>query len=199
MDMVPILSARADVRMVNAVTAANARKSAPAQPQTTGAAQLTDAAITQLVGHENVVYYNLDTNSWNTNTYNGYKIKYQNWDALAVKEFKATMEKIPEFSKNYEMVASIIMTINDKDFHDYGKFVSAPKYDSTGKAVVGNIIIRNKNTGKLELYCKDWLGVLKFYFPKDAVRTGAYWFAYYGARLPGFRAAMITAHNQKSM
>lgn len=158
--------------------------------------KLTDDVVKQLVGHTNVVYYNCETNVWNTNKYNDYAISRQESDIKRVKEFKSVMEKIPEFSNKYEFAASITMTIGKRSYPGWAMGISNPRYSENGTAVVGNIIVRNKATGKYELYCKSWIGVgvYDYFYPRNTVNCGVYSFVGYGARISVFRVALIAEH-----
>lgn len=156
--------------------------------------KLTDAVVERLVGHTNVVYYNCETNMWNTNKYNGYTINSQNSDTDRVKEFKSAMEREPKFSQQYEFAASITMTIDTVSFPGRGKLISNPKYNQKGTGVVGNIIVKNKATGKYELYCKSWVGVCNGEHPVFAAHFGAHGFAVGGARDSAFCAAVCAGH-----
>ncbi|MDE6250610.1 MAG: hypothetical protein K2M34_03180 [Alphaproteobacteria bacterium] len=156
--------------------------------------KLNDAVVQRLVGHTNVVYYNCETNMWNTNKYNGYTIDGQVENAEHVKEFKTAMEREPKFSQQYEFAASITMTIDSVSFKGYGNPISNPKYNQKGRAVVGNIIVKNKLTGKYELYCKSWVGDGNYSYPECAVSSVADWFVRSGAYFSTFRAALFAAH-----
>ncbi|MDE6250611.1 MAG: hypothetical protein K2M34_03185 [Alphaproteobacteria bacterium] len=158
--------------------------------------KLTDIVVNCLVGHINVVYYNCETNVWNTSKYNGYTINGQDTDTKRVKEFKSVMENIPAFNQQYEFAASVTMTIGKAFYPGWAKMISNPQYSQNGEAVVGNIIVKNKATGKYELYCKSWVGVYDFFSPRGAVRSGAFGFADYGARYSVFRAALLAAHTR---
>ncbi|MDE6250719.1 MAG: hypothetical protein K2M34_03745 [Alphaproteobacteria bacterium] len=158
--------------------------------------KLTDDVVKRLVGHTNVVYYNCETNAWNTSKYNGHTIDKQDADTKRVKEFKSIMEKIPLFSMLYEFAASVTMTI-DIDSVLYPVWcvqIGKPKYSRNGTTVVGNIIVRDKKTGEYELYGKSWVGVLNFCTPDVAVFEGANRFARIGACYPVFREALRKAH-----
>ena len=120
---------------------------------------LTDKAVKRLVGHKNVVYYDCGANAWNTNKYNGYTISSQDNDTMWAKLFKEAMEQDPEFSKEYEFVAPVTQTIYSMSNVVVGTIKNNPEYSKKGTAVVGNIIVRNKNTNKLELYGKSWFFV----------------------------------------
>lgn len=174
----------------------NARKSAPAKNAATAMpapTRLTDAMVKKLTGRTNVVYYNYATNAWNANTYNGYTINDQKTDTVRAKEFKTAMDKDPEFAKEYEMAATVTMTINSGAFKGAGKPVAHPRYSRGGTVVVGNIIVKNKKTNQYELYGKSWIGVNVFISVDAAVNNGARRFAFRGARDSDFRAAVLAS------
>lgn len=158
--------------------------------------KLTDDVVKRLVGHTNVVYYNFETKAWNTNTYNGYPIDGQKTDTGRAHDFKVAMEREPEFRAQYEMVASVTMTIDRKFYPGWTKTISNPVYSAKGTAVVGNIIAKNKTTGEYELYCKSWVGVYDFYNPPAAVDEGADGFTLCATQLSDYRATLIAAHTR---
>lgn len=159
-------------------------------------AKLTGATVKRLIGHTNIVYYNCETNVWNTNTYNGYRVRNQELDTGRVKEFKSVMEHKPEFNLQYEFSAPVIMTIDAIFIFGQGSLIANPQYKKDGTGIVGNIIVKNKATGKYEMYCKSWVGVDFYCNPDRAADNGAGDFVRYGARNAGFRQALHTAHTR---
>lgn len=150
--------------------------------------KLTDARIASLLGDtSNLVYFNYDAGEWNRNRYNDYNILGQDTDTRRAKEFKSKIEKR---NPDYELVVMAVMTISKKDYPGWKKTIKNPKYSENGSGVVGNIILRNRKTGEL-VAGNSWVGVNDYYNPNVAVRNGAYWFAYLGARDSVFLAAVV--------
>lgn len=107
------------------------------------------------------------------------------------------MEESFEFDKQYEIVAPVTMMINATAYSGYGKKVSNPQYSRTSKTFAGNIIVRNKETGRYELYCKYWVGGRALFFREHKADIyGAYYFALEGAYEPLFRTALLVAHER---
>lgn len=158
--------------------------------------QLTDDVAKRLIGHINVVYYNFDTGFWNTNRYNEYIITDQFLDTKSAKKFKTAMEQEPEFSKKYEFVANVVMTIDSAMQPNWGTLIKAPQYNNAGTAIVGNVIARNKKTGKCELYGQSWIGTGDCETVANAAIYGADRFSFNGAHSPDFRAKLLAAHTR---
>ncbi len=132
---------------------------------------LTYNMATRLIGHADVIYYNFDMKVWNTKIYNGYHLNSQELNTKYAIRFKEQW-----IDQKNDVVAPVVMTIDSKVCPGWGKLVEKPKYSQKGTAVVGNIIIRNKKTSKLELYGKSWICVNVYFRPDDATCSGMSWF-----------------------
>lgn len=153
-----------------------------------------DAVVERLIGHTNVVYYDCETTAWNTAIYNGCVIDAQRNGEHSVKRFKSELERIPEFNRHYEFVASVTMTIDEASFPGVAGPISNPQYSNNGLAVVVNVIVKNKETGEYELYCKSWIGVSCFHNQYGAASCGANLFANAVACWPKFRHKLMCTH-----
>lgn len=159
--------------------------------------KLTDDVVRRLIGHTNVLYYNFEINAWNTNRFDICKVPDKTDIINEVKQFKAVMEAAFEFDNQYEIVAPVTMSMDTTAYSGYGKKVSNPKYNRTGKTVAGNIIVRNKETGRYELYCKYWVGGRCLVVCQDnADIYGTYYFVHDGIFGHVFRAALLVAHER---
>lgn len=156
--------------------------------------KLNDDVVKRLVGHTNVVYYNFETKAWNTNKYNGYQRINQTLDTGMVEIFKGKMEEIPLFAERYEMAASVTMTMQPRVYPGWGEKVQKPQYHRDSTAVVGNIIVKNKKTGRFSLYCPSWIGVHNYKIQEDAAVDGHFIFGWDGATNRDFRNALLLGH-----
>ena len=141
--------------------------------------QLTPESCHRILGdlYNNVVYYNHDTEKWNRNFYNGCFIMDQEVDTATAKKLKQALETIPQFSKKYELVANITLIVSKRDFPGYEKWAHNVKHCATGTATVGNLIVRNKSRGRLELWSPAWIGVENCGAQSYCVLRSASWFA----------------------
>lgn len=150
--------------------------------------------------YDNVVYYNHDTGSWNRSMYNGYPLFddyiYDRWlndKHVATnhsKAFKTGLEAMPVFSKLYELVANVTITVASQESSSYSKWASNVKYDCEGHGVLGNLIVRAKVDGRLKLLHPAWFGQGNYRLAGAAAKYGALEFARDGHLFPSFRAAL---------
>ena len=155
--------------------------------------QQPDDVVKGFIGHTNVVYYNWKTNKWNTNKYNGCLIEYI--DRGMFEKFKAEMENIPEFGRHYELLTPVIMATEFE--WGFGELRPRPgaQYSEFGDDAVGNIIVRDKATGKLKLYWRSWLHIVGGNKTRAASR-GMYSFVKEGAYFSRYRDKIIEAHTR---
>lgn len=177
------------VKDINGTSAQN-KTPANATPDT----QMLAAAKVKDLAGPNTVYYDCRESKWNTIVYNGYVIYDQYMDTRNVRAFKAAMDAVPEFFAHYEFVAPVTMTTDRVSPSLRGRKIVNPKYSRTGTLVVGNIIVRNKETGEYELYCKSWVPVHDYRKPDGATLNIGYGFSGRGAIDANFRAMLLAAH-----
>ncbi|MBD5391778.1 hypothetical protein HDR66_03150, partial [bacterium] len=116
--------------------------------------KLTDAVVQRLVGYDVRWGYNFETNSYLDCSYR--ESMHDEYIDDELVSFKRAIAKIPEFSNCYELSAAVTMVVKDsgKRVND---LVSNPQHDLQGTVGLGNIIVRNKKTGRLELYSSSWM------------------------------------------
>lgn len=149
---------------------------------------LTSESAQRFLGglYNNVVYYNHDSNSWNRR-----EISNEGFDTAGAEWLKIVLESQPVFKDKYELVANVTITVDSKEYPGLAKWAKNVKYSSKGTAVLGNLIVRAKTTGRLELWNSAWLGVDDCGDPSDAADSAVV-FAFSGAVDPIFRAALCS-------
>ena len=125
-----------------------------AKKESTTHEKLTNAVVARLVGYDVQWGYNFETNSYLDFSYRD--TMHDGYVDRALVSFKREIEKIPEFSNYYELSAAVTMQVKDSEVSESG-LVSNPQHDPCGTVGLGNIIARNKNTGRLELYSPSWV------------------------------------------
>lgn len=163
--------------------------------------QLNEETGRRLLGdlYKNVVYYNHDTGKWNRQTYIGnYRIYKQDLDTIYSKRLKWQLDNTPDFFKAYELVANVTVIVKDTYFPNIAKWTKVKdiKFSPSGTSVLGNLIVRRNDSGKLEMWSPFWIGVMDYSFTVDAVEDGAFKFAYFCCDLPVFRRTMITGRSR---
>lgn len=158
---------------------------------------LTDLKMQELFGanYEGLMYYNFDAGKWNCDRFMGFCVPYQDKTEQAAIELKKILDAELE-RKNWEVVALVTTMIRDKYFQGIANKVNRPVFNKRGKSVVGTIVRRDKNTGKILGVPVDWTGV----YCDDTV-CGAIWFAAknflnYALQLPEFRSALVRVHSR---
>ena len=158
---------------------------------------LTDAKVAELlkVASTNaVMYYNFDSNRWNTSHYLGYDVWWQGADNDVAKDFKALFEKEPEFA-DVELAACMIMATNYK-YLAKGMRLHKPVYSPTAKGVVFNVIRRDKQSGRILPVSDVWIGGDKYANQWMAVQFGVNDCMNYKEYQRRMRAALLTEYGR---
>lgn len=158
--------------------------------------QLTEDTCIGIFGNlcDKVLYYNHDIGKWQRGTYHGiyseYSIFVHEAESEAAIRLKQVLEETPEFSL-YELVANVTVVVNTKNYPGYAKWTNEVKYDPTGTAVLGNLIVRPRAGGQLRLWSPAWIGVANL---RESDFAGLWWgakrFAQFVAGKPDFRVAL---------
>ncbi len=160
--------------------------------------KLTKKALKRLFGadYKYVCIYNNETQKLAADYYNGQYIYWGNDDTVCSKQLK---EQFGATFPKFELVAQVIIQVANKDFPGWGKWTKEPvNFDKNGNNAVANLIIRSKETRKLELLKGGaWFGVCGHANPRFAARFGASWLAIYGGRNPYFRNALFAGRGQR--
>lgn len=150
---------------------------------------LTGSVVKRLIGHTNVIYYNLETRTWNSDRY----VPRGDF-SVNIRGFKTAMRFDPIVPQKYQLVAPVIMTINNHPDYKFAQLIHNPKYSEGGATAVGNVIIRNKSIKQCELFGKSWVYVDKFWF-NDLLRLyGMKRFLQLVSLSPETRTALLAAH-----
>lgn len=191
-----------------------AQKETAVQPKkTVPSEQLTTKALKRLIGHTNVIYYDFNKKVMVPDTLN-----YDIPSNLSVAEkYDRTCEReklkknLDENSDNfdyfiiqkhpeYEFVAAVIMLtdVNHFNCHDDTRLIQNPPYVQNAKYVVGNLIMRDKATGKLELCGNNWFSVWSYDSTTDAIKFGMGKFLLYMTCLDGWETMHKSYSNERT-
>lgn len=158
--------------------------------------RITDDKMRHLFGvnYDGVMYYDFDGAVWKSDKYLGYSMPYQDRFEKLMWDLKRVLECEVNFAK-YELVAVVTMVIKDRFFPGVGKKITHPFYGVGGKGVVGTIIRRDKESGKLLSIPCSWNGVhISRLGVCDAIWYGPKWFAEFGIENSEFRNALLRNH-----
>ena len=160
---------------------------------------LTIERMQRLFGqnYNGLIYYNFDTGAWNTDRYRGYTINKQREHTELANEFKAVLERCPEFA-DYELVAMVVMAIRGRLYPGFSCSIHFPMYNAfaNGDAAVGTIVRRDRKTGRILPVPNNWLGVSEF--DEEAVaKRSAKNFASFGVASPEFRKQLLSIHGKQ--
>ena len=150
-------------------------------PKATEKELLTVGKMKSLFGaaYKDIVYFNFDTGLWNRSSYLGFGIGNQNIDTRNALEMKSAVEKESEM-QGREVVASVVKAVDRDDYPGDGRISSGAKYKRSSN-VIGTLVLRDKNTGKILPIAPCWLGVEAY--PMVSVA------AFYGADGLGYKLA----------
>ncbi|MBQ2017407.1 MAG: hypothetical protein II208_02685 [Alphaproteobacteria bacterium] len=159
---------------------------------------LTDNKIRDFVGinYDGVMYYNFDAAAWKSDKCLGYCMPYQEKFEELMWNMKKVLEHESGF-EGFELVAVVTMSIKERYFTGVGARITHPFFARNGRAVVGSIIRRDKNSGKiLQMPC-SWNGVdVSRLGACDAIWYGAKWFAMTAIENLDFRAELLKNHGR---
>ena len=112
--------------------------------------ELTDEKVQILFNNaqSNIVLYNFDNDTWNCKTYLGCTLNNLGMAKKQNQRAKIVLEKEPWF-KEFELVATIVMTVDSRYHNGPGKLVRNPVFSRRGTANVGTFVARNRETGAL--------------------------------------------------
>lgn len=124
--------------------------------------------------YEHVLYFDNQKELWNSYFYNreisdkwsfGIPGKIVLWPNRFNKDMLFILNEsdiFPEFTKNYELVATAVITVPASSYPGRGVWYPTRKikYRENGEYGVGNMIVRNKSSDRLELWNPNaWMGV----------------------------------------
>ncbi len=139
---------------------------------------LTPEKMRKLFGrnYKGILYYDFDAGVWNTDKYLGVPISCQHVETESALRMKKIIEKEAMF-KPFDLVAAVIMSIDDKNYNGDGQLVAAPRFNYGGTATVGNVVCRDKNTGLILPVSNNWIGISAFADKFDVAEYAANVFA----------------------
>ncbi|MBQ4069872.1 MAG: hypothetical protein IJD52_00655 [Alphaproteobacteria bacterium] len=139
---------------------------------------LTPEKMRKLFGrnYKGVLYYDFDSDVWNTDTYMGVPISCQHVDTKDALRMKKSVEKEKLF-KPFDLVAAVIMAIDAQNYNGDGQLVAAPRFNYGGTAAVGNVVCRDKNTGLILPVSNNWIGIAAYSDKFDVAEYAADAFA----------------------
>lgn len=158
--------------------------------------RLTDDKMHDYLGvnYEGVMYYNFDNLVWKSDKCLGFCMPYQDKFEKLMWNLKSVLEQEPRFAK-YELAAAVTMIVKDRFFPGVGMRVTHPFFARGGTGVVGTIICRDKQTGKLLPMPCNWNGVdVSKLGTCNAIWYGPKWFALAGIENTDFRKSLLKNH-----
>ncbi len=160
---------------------------------------LTDDVQKRLFGanYNHVCIYDNEMQTLLARYFNGAYISWDDDDTANSKKLKGLFEKV--FPK-FELVAQATMQVSYAHYPDNpGPWSNGPgMFYMDGEYVVGNLVIRNKETGRLELLkAHTWFAVDGPMRPCDVAREVACLLPSNGARNLKFRAALFAGRRQR--
>lgn len=156
----------------------------PAKPAATPVEkeQLTDASMKRVLGkyYGQVCAYNCETESLMSKIYNG---EYLHWDCLDTRHAQGLKKAFEKEFPRFELVA-VVSGQTKREWLRFGIWKMNIRFVDDGDAIVTNMIIRDKHTGKLELFnANAWFGVTYWATPEMTAQRCAYGLVSYYARM----------------
>lgn len=155
---------------------------------------LTDASLSRMLGtnYHNVCGYNFETGRLLNEKYNGTQIYWNDECERNALVLQAVAEyRLPRF----DLVAMVAGQTTAKCYPCEGMWTRGDiDFDKTGKYIVGDVILRNKTTGKLEKLNKNrWLGVFGPVDSPFVAQFGLFKFLGRAAKNQIFRTTLLFA------
>ncbi len=135
------------------------------------------------INYKNILFYNFQTNTWNTKEFLGYKYGFhERYVTANVKEFKRAFDEL--FCKSgLELLACVVMPVSLQKYPCLsGCVINKPVFKPNGRGVVGTVVCRDKVSGKLLSLGDRWIGVAGYKSVPELVQAGMSRFAVEGVR-----------------
>lgn len=115
---------------------------------------LTDRKMKEIFGenYQGLVFYNYDYEKWNVKNPLDSSLKNKTY---ALNLIKRVMDEKMQ-NMQMELVAIITMPVADSNYVGWGKSLQNLKYDASGHVLVGTLLWRDTNTGKLLGFADNW-------------------------------------------
>ena len=158
--------------------------------------RLTDLKLHNMFGenYRNIICYNFDNKLWNKSTLLNYDILNRQDTIQYAKLAKLTIEHNPDF-KNFEVVAFVITIIPAQQHLFIGNFIERPHFTNDATAIAGNIICRNRKTGRIMPMSDFWLAGRGYTEQRHTVAHGADDFIHDCWGLPQYQQALLRLNN----
>jgi len=158
--------------------------------------QLNDASLKRVLGeyYGQVCVYDCESQRLRDKTYNGIEVLWDSEDTQAAKVTKQIVEdEFPDFEV-VALVSGQIMAVNYpwRSGWTQGKI----QFNKNGECTIANMILRNKKTGRLEMYSRKWIGA---WWHADAVLAacmGAHGFPSHFVLVKKFRADFLAGRER---
>jgi len=165
-----------------------------------GKEQLTTDVLKRMFGADwqNVCIYNNETKTLLTTVYNGAPVF---WSPQSVSYSEKFKEQFQEAYPKFELVAQVTIQVSMNDYPGNGDWTSrSVRFDKDGYCANATLIIRNIETGRLQLINDNsWLGVAQYAvaFGGSPARSGASMLAELGVYVASFRNALFSGCKQR--
>lgn len=129
------------------------------------AEQLTDDKMRELFGakYKNIIYYNFDLDTWNT-----MDVTTNQTATTAMQNMKSAMQSERAFNRDIAACAIMPIAWGHKGI---GQIIQNPTYSQFGKYIVGTVVCRDNNTGKILPLPHDWMCGDVFSTPENAIAS----------------------------
>lgn len=133
--------------------------------------ELNERKMMDLFGanYRGILYYNFDTNSWNTHNYRGCASIDADTMGRKAGYLKEFLENMSRFS-DFELVAYVTMLNKSDSFPGWCEVLEKPVFSRLGESVLANIVCRSRKSGKILPVPSGWIGIRAFKNNADAVR-----------------------------
>lgn len=128
--------------------------------------------------YSGVIAYSFDLKKWNTTTYLNYKIPGQLVDTRIAWRMKHEVDCDPRFV-GFELVGMAVMLVDGAGVGPRGMLhvMHDPIFSLNGNAIVGTIVVRDVNSGKIVPLSRSWLYVHADNNRAELAQHAAQWFA----------------------
>ncbi len=185
-----------NARVVESEKIAPQQEMATTAPVAVQKEQLTTASLKRLFGanYNDLCIYNFETGRLIKDTYKGERVY---WSKGATDCTNLVKEYFSKRCTEFELVAQATRSVAECNYPGFGKWTDNNKNikDVKGQCALGNLIIRNKKTGNLELVnINSWFGIFSYESSSRAAQRSISDLVFLGAKDRDYLEKLIANH-----
>ena len=124
---------------------------------------ITDDKMKQFFGknYHGILYYDFDAGEWNRYSWEGMFIDDQYISEKHMNELRQALSWMGKMN-GFDLLATVVMSVDSKNYPGKGQYVENPVYKPYEDMLVGTLVCRSQQTGRILNPGTRWIGVDRF-------------------------------------